>query len=148
MRQRKLTKMGAVLAIAIGGAVAALGPPAPALAFFSGGLFLDVQAETRGTLVARGAAVDVPIEVTCNAPSPADVTVVLTQRVNGGIAQGSGSTRVGCTGAHQRITIRVTANATGQAFRAKNAVADSYIFGCNETLCGQEQDSTVIQVRR
>jgi hypothetical protein len=148
MRKRTFTKLGAVLAIVIGGAVAALGPSVPALAFFSGGLFLDVQAETPATLVARGAAVDVPIEVTCNAPTPAGVTVVLTQRVNGGIAQGHGSTQVGCTGSHQRITIRVTANAAGQAFRAKNAVADSSIFGCNETLCGEEQDSTVIKVRR
>jgi hypothetical protein len=148
MRTRTFTRLGAVLAIAVGGAIAALGPSAPALAFFSGGLFLDVQAESRGTLVARGAAVDVPIEVICNATGPASVSVVLTQRVNGGLAQGHGSTQVGCIGSRQRITIRVTANPTGKAFRAKNAVADSSIFGCNETLCGQEQDSTVIRVRR
>jgi hypothetical protein len=148
MRHTKFMKLGAALAIAAGGVVAALGPSLPALAFVSGPLFLDVQAESPARLVARGAAVDVPLEVTCTATSPASVSVRLTQRVNGGLAQGTGSTLVGCTGRHQQIIVRVTASAEGQAFRAKNAVADSSIFGCVTDFCGDEQDSTVINVRR
>ena len=66
-----------------------------AVAFFSGGLFLDVQVESPATLVARGAAVDVPLEITCNATDPVDVFVRVTQRSGSGIAEGFGSTTVG-----------------------------------------------------
>lgn len=148
MRHTRFTKLGAALAIVAGGAVAAVGPSLPALAFVSGPLFLDIEAQTPARLVAGGAAVDVVVEVTCTAVEPASVSVRLTQTVPGGLAQGSGSTFVGCTGRHQQIVVRVTASAQGQAFRPRQAVADSFIFGCHTNFCGDEQDSTVIRVRR
>jgi hypothetical protein len=40
----------------------------------------DVQVESPARLVARGAAVDVPLEVTCNATGPVDVFVSVTQK--------------------------------------------------------------------
>ncbi|HEV8651001.1 MAG TPA: hypothetical protein VG276_16800 [Actinomycetes bacterium] len=122
----------------------------PAVAFFSGGLFLDVQVESPAALVARGAAVDVPLEVTCNAaPSTGFVEVTVTQRAGSGVAQGTGSTAVGCTGSGQQVRVRVQATG-GKAFKQGTAVASAVIFGCtaNFSTCGSETDSEAIQIQR
>jgi hypothetical protein len=84
--------------------------PAAIVAFFSGGLFLDVQVESPARLVARGAAVDVPLEVTCSGTSSADVFVSVSQKAGSGVAQGSGFTSVGCTGSGQQVIVRVQAS--------------------------------------
>src|SRR6266487_6115797 len=110
MRTRLRTKVAAaVVAIVVGGVLALFATGGPAVAFFSGGLFLDVQVESPATLVARGAAVDVPLEVTCNArPGTSSVQVTVTQKSGSGVAQGS--TSVGCTGSGQQIRVRVRAS--------------------------------------
>src|SRR5918994_7795848 len=90
-------------------------PSRPAVAFFSGGLFLDVQVES-ATLVSRGAAVDVTLEVTCNSPFGADVFVTVTQRSGSGVAQGFGSETVGCTGSGEQVVIRAQ-NFGAKAFK-------------------------------
>lgn len=147
MRPIRLAKVTAAsLAVAVGGAVAALSPASPAVAFFSPPLFLDVQVESPGTLIARGAAVDVPVEVTCTSPE-AFVDVTLTQRVGNGLARGSGFATVGCTGARQRILVTVTAF-EGKAFRKQAAFADATIFGCAESVCGSERDTETIELHR
>jgi hypothetical protein len=148
MRKSKMVKVSAaLLAISVGGAVAAFTPAAPAVAFFSQGLFLDVQVESPGTLLARGAAVDVPVEVTCNA-SQAFVSVTLTQRVGSEIASGSGFATVGCTGGGQRIVVTVTAFGD-KAFRKQTAFAEATISGCNDgVVCGEETDSATIDLQR
>src|SRR4030095_6721901 len=97
MRTKLRTKVTTVVvAILAGGLLALFATSGPAVAFFSGGLFLDVQVESPARLVARGAAVDVPLEVTCTA-TVADVSVRVTQKAGSGVAQGGGSTSVGCT---------------------------------------------------
>ena len=107
MRTKLRTRAAAaVVAILLGGLLALFATSGPAVAFFSGGLFLDVQVGSPAHLVARGAAVDVPVEVTCNATGTADVFVRVTQKSGSGVAQGFGSTSVGCTGSGQQITIR------------------------------------------
>jgi hypothetical protein len=134
-----------MLAVTVGGVVAAVLPGSPALAFLSGPLFLDVQVES-GTLVARGAAVDVVVEVTCSSPQ-AFVDVSLTQRAGSQIARGFGSTTVGCTGAAQRVVVTVTASGD-KAFRKQAAVAKATISGCVETVCGSETDTETIDLQR
>jgi hypothetical protein len=116
------------------------------VAFFSGGLFLDVQVESPATLVAKGAAVQVPLEVTCNATGTAFVQVTVTQKAGSGVAQGSGSTSVGCTGSGEQITVLVRATGA-KAFKKGDAVATAEIFGCNNVTCGSETDSEVIQLK-
>jgi hypothetical protein len=142
----------AVVAIVLGSVLALFATTGPAVAFFSGGLFLDVQVESPARLVGGGAAVDVPLEVTCNArPGTAEVFVTVTQRVGKGIAQGSGFTNVGCTGSGQDVVVRVRATAGGKAFqRGSNAVGDAQLFGCSQnfSICGTETDSEVIRIRR
>ncbi len=85
MRARLRTRVAAVVvAIVAGGVLAVFAASGPAVAFFSGGLFLDVHVESPATLV-RGAAVDVPLEVTCNASPNAFVSVTVTQRSGSGV---------------------------------------------------------------
>ena len=149
MRTKLRTKIAAaVIAIALGGLLALFASSGPAVAFFSGGLFLDVQVESPASLVARGAAVDVPLEVTCNArPGTTDLFVSVSQKAGSGVAQGFGSTSVGCTGSGQQITVRVQASG-GKTFKQGTAVANAEVFGCNNVTCGSETDSQVIQLQK
>ena len=148
MRTKLRTRAAAaVVAILLGGLLALFATSGPAVAFFSGGLFLDVQVGSPAHLVARGAAVDVPVEVTCNATGTADVFVRVTQKSGSGVAQGFGSTSVGCTGSGQQITIRAQAEG-GKTFKQGTAVASAEIFGCGTRVCGNETDSEVIAIQR
>jgi hypothetical protein len=151
MRTKLRTRVAAaVVALLLGGLLALFATSGPAVAFFSGGLFLDVQVESPARLVARGAAVDVPLEVTCNArPGTASVQVSVSQKAGSGVAQGFGSTSVGCTGSGQQVTVRVQASG-GKTFKQGTAVASAEIFGCtaNFSTCGNETDSEVIQIQR
>jgi hypothetical protein len=137
----------AVVAILLGGLLALFATSGPAVAFFSGGLFLDVQVQSPAQLVARGAAVDVPLEVTCNASGTVDVFVSVSQKAGSGVAEGFGYTSVGCTGSGQQITVRVRATG-GKTFKQGTAVVTAEIFGCNRVTCGSETDSEVIEIRR
>ena len=137
----------AVVALLLGGLLALFATSGPAVAFFSGGLFLDVQVESPARLVARGAAVDVPVEVTCNATGTAFVFVSVTQKAGSGVAEGFGSALVGCTGSRQQITVRVQASG-GKTFKQGTAVATAFVDGCNNVTCGSERDSEVIQIQR
>jgi hypothetical protein len=152
MRPKLRTKVAAaVVAIVAGGVVALLATTGPAVAFFSGGLFLDVRVESPATLVARGAAVDVPLEVTCNArPGTSSVSVTVTQKSGSGVAQGSGFTSVGCTGSGQQIRVRVQPGGAGKAFKQGTAVASAELFGCSQnfSVCGTETDSQTISIQR
>jgi hypothetical protein len=147
MRTKLRSKVAtAVAAILVGGLLALFATSGPAVAFFSGGLFLDVQVESPATLVARGAAVQVPLEVTCNATGTVDVFVTVTQKSGSGVAQGFGSTSVGCTGSGEQITVLVRATGA-KTFKKGDAVATAEIFGCNNITCGSETDNEVIQLK-
>jgi hypothetical protein len=148
MRVRTKAATALVAALLAALALALLAPAGPAVAFSSGGLFLDVQVESPGRLVAGGAAVDVPLEVTCNATGPVEVFVTVTQRVGKGIAAGFGFASFGCTGGGQDVTVRVRADAAGKAFIRGRAVADAEVFGCRPNICGNETDSEVLPLRR
>jgi len=148
MRSRLRGRLAAaVVAIVLGSVLALFATTGPAVAFFSGGLFLDVQVESPAHLVARGAAVDVPLEVTCNATGSVDVFVSVSQKAGSGVAEGFGSTSVGCTGSGEQVTVRVRASGA-KTFKQGSAVANAEIFGCNNVTCGSETDSEVIQLQK
>ena len=141
----------AVVAILAGSVLALFATTGPAVAFFSGGLFLEVQVDSPAHRVAGGASVDVPVEITCNArPGTSQVTVSVTQRVGKGIAGGTNTVNVACAGSGQDIVVRVRATVGGKAFQRGSAVADAEIFGCSDnfSICGSETDSEEIQIRR
>jgi hypothetical protein len=148
MRTRLRGRLAAaVVAIVLGSVLALFATTGPAVAFFSGGLFLDVQVQSPAHLVSRGAAVDVTLEVTCNATGNAFVQVAVTQRSGSGIAQGFGFEEVGCTGSGEQVVVRVQASG-GKAFKQGTAVVSAEIFGCNNVTCGSETDSEVIQLQK
>jgi hypothetical protein len=146
MRTKRTRVATAVVAILLGGLLTLFATSGPAVGFFSAGLFLDVQVES-ATLVSRGAAVDVTLEVTCNSPFGADVFVTVTQRSGSGVAQGFGSETVGCTGSGEQVVIRAQ-NFGAKAFKQGTAVVSAEIFGCNNVICGSETDSEVIEIQR
>jgi hypothetical protein len=148
MRTKLRTRAAAaVVALLLGGLLALFATSGPAVAFFSGGLFLDVQVQSPARLVARGAAVDVTLEVTCSGTSTADVFVSVSQKAGSGVAQGSGFASVGCTGSGQQVIVRVQASG-GKTFKQGTAVASAEIFGCGTRVCGSETDSEAIQIQR
>ena len=145
VNRTKAAMVGTVLAG--GAALAVLGSSAPAVAFDSGGLHLEVTPLSPATLVARGAAVDVPIDVDCNA-SFADMHVQVTERVGGHTATGQTDVAVACNGGHQRLLIRVPAS-SGKPFSKGQAVVTAQLFGCTSTgTCGQPQTSVSVQVTK
>jgi hypothetical protein len=148
MRTRLRAKLAVATLVAIlaGASFALFAPSGPAVAFSSGGLFLDVQVQS-ATLVSRGAAVDVTLEVTCNATGSAFVDVSVTQKSGSGVAQGFGSTNVGCTGSGEQIVVRVRAS-SGKTFKQGTAVVSAEIFGCNNVTCGSETDSEVLDITK
>ena len=148
MRSVRTRAVAAAVAVLTGLTLALFSTSAPAVAFFSGGLFLEVEIEESATLVARGAAVDVPLEITCNATGTVSLFVTVTQRVGGGIASGSGFADVACSGAGQRVIVRVTASPSGRSFKQGTAVVEAEIFGCRPDVCGLETDTETVTLQR
>lgn len=148
MRLRKRAAVAITVALLAASLFTVFAPAGPAVAFSSGGLFLDVQVEEPAHLVARGAAVDVPLEITCNARGQVDVFVTVTQRVSKGVASGSAYRSFGCTGSGQDVIVRVTASPFGKAFIRGNSVIEAEIFGCGTRICGSETDSETVRLRR
>jgi hypothetical protein len=144
MKRRRTTRFGAILALT-GVALAAVlvGPLSSAVGFFSGGLSLDVQIQSPATLVSRGAAINVPLEIVCTSHQ-ADLSVQVTQRAGSEIAQGFGYKEVTCEGDLQQVSMTVFAN-SGKAFKRGTAVAQAEIFGCLQ-FCGSETDTAEIAI--
>ena len=136
-----------VAAIGVGGGLALATPVLPAVGQISPPSVLSVEVGDEATLVARGAAVLVPIEVQCPAGSTGFLSVRLTQRAGSRIASGSGSTSdFVCTGATQ--TVEVLVHAQDQAFKRGPAVAEASLFICGPFFCEQVIDTENIEIVR
>ena len=57
-------------ALAAGGGFAVFGSASPAVAYSSPPLFLDISIQSPATLVAHGAAVQVPVKLSCSTRQP------------------------------------------------------------------------------
>jgi hypothetical protein len=84
---------------------------------------------TSATLVAKGAAIDVDLTVTCEAGTQGFVGVNATQRSGNIVMSGSGSTLFVCTGEPQPVTVRVLAQSGGAPFRVGEAVVEAFLIG-------------------
>jgi hypothetical protein len=80
MRTKRTRVATAVVAMLLGGLLTVFATSGPAVGFFSAGLFLDVQVESPARLLARGAAIEVPLEVTCSGIGSVDLFVSVSQR--------------------------------------------------------------------
>jgi hypothetical protein len=142
-----LMKVGiGAAALAAGGGFAVFGSAAPAVAYSSPPLFLDITIQSPGTLVAHGAAVSVPVRVSCSSGSSASVYLSLTERVGKKTASGAASVEVGCTDARETIVITVPSQ-DGVAFAKGSGFAQGQIFECLTYTCGAETDSATIKIK-
>lgn len=135
-------------ALAVGGALAIAVPALPAVGQLSPPSVVSVRIGQEATLVARGAAASVPVDVICPAGATGYLSARLTQRAGSRIASGSGSTSdFVCTGATQTVDVLVAAQ--GQAFKKGAAVADAALSVCPDFLsCVFVSDTENIQIAR
>jgi hypothetical protein len=86
-----------------------------------------------GRLVARGAAVDVPVtvSVTCDDGfSSGVVQLFVSQGAGRFLASGEGGAEVACTSGPQTVTARVFADSYSSPFRGGSAVANATLLQC------------------
>ncbi|MEV8441016.1 hypothetical protein AB0425_26870 [Actinosynnema sp. NPDC051121] len=132
-------KVVAVLAVVAGGVLASVLPSAADVSAQSPSA-PALQVLSPADRLARGAAVDVDVSVTCPTGWSNYVNLRLTQRVGQGIANGSGYVQFTCTGTAQTLTINVHAQAS--AFRAGVAFASASMSNTS----GQITDDREIQI--
>ena len=141
-----LLKIGAgTTALLAGGGVALLSPSSPAVAYSSPPLFLDVSIQSPAHLVARGAAVAVPVTTICSGTTEAYLWVQVTERVGKKVASGSKYLTVGCTGSRQQTTVTVPAS-SATVFSKGTAYVTATLDGCTYYFCGEENNSATIQI--
>ena len=144
---RVLRRWRLLAAIGIGGGLAFAGPVLPAVGQVSPPAVFSVEVGDEATLVARGAAVLVPVEIRCPAGATGSLSVEVTQRAGSRIASGFGSTSdFVCTGATQTVEVLVTAQ--GQAFKKGPAVAEASLFVCSNFFCQFVSDTENIEIAR
>jgi hypothetical protein len=112
-----------------------------------------VQVQSPGMLVARGAAVIVPVLLVCQPGGTADYNLNLSQVVGNDTALGFGSGSAACTGGIQIVDIVATATegepGTGvHAFRKGNAVASVALNVCTQAACIQAEDGRTINLTK
>jgi hypothetical protein len=135
-------------ALTLGAGLVAAVPAMPAIGQISPPAVISVEVGDEATLVARGAAVLVPVEVVCPAGSEfRDLSVRVTQRAGSRIASGFGGTSdFICTGTTQVVNVLV--HAQDLAFRKGQAVAEASLFVCTEFGCESVTDTETIQIVR
>ena len=135
-------------AIAAGAGLALAIPALPAVGQFSPPAVVSVEVQDQATLVARGAAVLVPVEIVCPVGSTfRSVSVRVTQRAGSAIASGaSGTDDFACTGSTQVVHVLVPAQ--GHAFKKGPAVAEASLFVCSEFGCQSVSDIEDIEIVR
>jgi hypothetical protein len=138
-----LLKVGiGAAALAAGGGFAVLGSSSPAVAYSSPPVFLDISIGSPAHLVARGAAVQVPVTTSCTTPDgSAYVSVSITERVGGKkTATGQQYFSVPCVGSRQTTLVTISSNdgvafAKGTAF-ASGDIQSFYYYPAEETTSG------------
>lgn len=132
-------KVAAVLAVVAGGVLASVLPSAADVSAQSPSA-PAIQVLSPAERLARGAAVDVDVSVTCPAGWSNYVNLRLTQRVGQRIANGSGYVQFTCTGAAQTLTVKV--HAEDSAYRTGVAFASATTTNSN----GQLVDDREIEI--
>jgi hypothetical protein len=146
-------KMALVGLVVAGGAAAAalLGPAGTAVGQSSPPIQTQIQVNSPGTLVAKGAGVDVSVTASCSGQfvESGNIGISLTEAIGKNLATGSGSAGIDCTGTTQTITVVVVAQ-SGHAFAKGSAIASANISACTVDFsnCGYEQVQPVIKIRK
>ena len=101
-----------------------------------------VQLGSTATLVAKGAGVDVPVQVTCPSGDFGNLNVTLTERTGKDIAQAFGSTPVTCNGGAQNVVVPLTAQL--HPFKTGTALGSASLFAfCFPSFCNASDSRTI-----
>ena len=128
-------------ALATGSGLALFGSSAPAVAYSSPPVFLDISIGSPAHLVAKGAAVQVPVTTSCTTPdNQAYVSVSITERVGKKTATGTKNFQVSCMGGRQTNLVTIASNdgvafAKGTAY-ASGSIQSYYYYPAEETTSG------------
>lgn len=128
------------LIVPLQAAVADSSPPDP---------YFNYSVQSPATLVARGAAIDVPVSVTCFPETDAfGIDLNVTERVNGGrLAIGFGFLEeLQCDGFPH--TVRVRVNAFENAFKNGVALVQANAFACTPLQCNSFSEQAEIRIRK
>jgi hypothetical protein len=134
--------------VLLGALLAALVPASSAVAFLSSPQTWDVQVQEPLTLEARGAAVSVPVLVTCPAGAFASLDVSVTQRSGGSVVSGSRSREITCTGSQQQLTVSVLTAPGSKVFKKGPAFVEAALFGCSYFCAVMDTDSRTAEIVR
>lgn len=146
MMHLRSTRSLAAIAVLAGALTAAFLPWSSAVALLSPPDGIAVTVLSPAALQAKGAAVVVPVSVTCPQGQTGSLQLSLTQRAGNTVVSGSQFTTVACTGAPQQVSVTVVAQPGGRAFKKGQAFAEASLFSCGY-VCVNVTDSRTIQVR-
>lgn len=136
----------AVAALALGGGLALAGPALPAVGFHSHpSVAADIEVGDEATLVAKGAAVLIRVEVTCEPGGTGYVSVEVSQARGRHVANGYGFTEIACEGTTQVVQMMVQAHSG--AFKTGPAVVRAELYACG-FQCEQDVDVEEVSVAR
>jgi len=149
----KITRMRLLGGAAALATAAAVLPATAAVAFNSPPLVLEAEPRSPAHLVARGAAVDVPVEYSCTANLDGMfIRLRLTEVVGGRIASGVASRTVPCDGATRVLVMRVAPETGSAPFATGRASVTTYVDGCYVTrdrfICGSDSIERTVRIRR
>jgi hypothetical protein len=143
---------GAAAAIALGPAGMAVGQSSPpTVGQSSPPIQAQIQVNSRATLVAKGAGVDVSVTASCSGPEveSGTISVILTEAVKKAVATGYGGAGIDCTGTTQTTEILVIAQ-SGKAFTKGTATANANITACTVDLsfCANTPIEATITIKK
>ena len=148
MTRSKSRTRAAVLAVLLGALIAALVPSASAVAFLSNPQTWDVEVQPPVTLEARGAAVSVPVQVTCPTGTFASLDVSVTQRSGGSVVSGSRTRQITCTNSPQQLRVSVLAAPGSKVFKKGQVFVEAVLFGCGYACGVMDSDGRTVQISR
>jgi hypothetical protein len=137
-----------VLAVLLGALVAAVVPVSSAVAFLSSPQTWDVTVQQPVTLQARGAAVSVPVQVTCPTGAFASLEVSVTQRSGSGVVSGSRTREVNCTGSPELFTVNVLTASGSKVFKKGPAFVEAVLYGCGYACGVMDTDGRTVEISR
>jgi hypothetical protein len=144
---RRRTWVQILVAVGLGLGMTLAVPALPAVGTHSPPTFAhDVEVREPVRLVLKGAAIIVPVEVTCGPGGTGFVSVEATQRRGSRVAVGFGDTQVACTGEPQVVDVLVSA--TNASFRKGDVLIEAHLFACSGVgPCQTDTDVEVARVR-
>ena len=137
-----------MMAVLSGMLLAAVIPASSAVAYLSSPATWDVTVQQPLALQAKGAAVSVPLQVTCPAGSYAHLDVSLTQRSGSTVVSGSVGRDVTCTGSPESRTLNVVSSVGSRVFKKGPVFVEAVLYGCGYACGVMDTDSGTMEISR